>query len=76
MRKFSATRTPVAELARLEIKHIKKGPGHPLEWHTGEITGIGTLECESCGKRIHFYKAGRIPPCPACHDARIHRVRG
>lgn len=35
-------------------------------WHTGEITGIGTLQCEHCDELLHFSKTGRIPPCPRC----------
>lgn len=35
-------------------------------WHTGEITGIGTLQCEACDEVLHFHKTSRIPPCPRC----------
>lgn len=64
----------LAEQARIEFKHIKKDPKHPLEWRTGEITGIGTLVCNSCGKSLHFYKTGHIPPCPKCHGVHFHRA--
>ena len=36
------------------------------EWHTGEITGPGTLVCTACGEKLHFHKPGHIPPCPKC----------
>jgi len=42
------------------------------EWHTGEITGPGTLVCRECGEEIHFHKTGHIPPCPKCH-ATVYR---
>lgn len=42
------------------------------EWHTGEITGPGTLVCKECGENIHFHKTGHIPPCPKCH-ATVYR---
>lgn len=42
-------------------------------YHTGEITGPGTLICDDCGERLHFHKAGRIPPCPKCHATSYHR---
>ncbi len=54
-----------------------------LEWnqdqakrslHTGEITGPGTLVCDSCGKQLHFHRAGHIPPCPQCNDTVFHRL--
>jgi len=64
----------LAELARLEFKHLMKDPRHALEWHTGEIVGIGALQCESCGKQIHFHKPGHIPPCSGCHGTCFHRA--
>lgn len=36
------------------------------EWHTGEVTGPGTLVCSNCGEELHFHKPGHIPPCPKC----------
>jgi NADH pyrophosphatase NudC (nudix superfamily) len=43
------------------------------EYHTGEITGIGTLFCDNCGHSLHFSKTGHIPPCPHCSHTRFHR---
>lgn len=40
---------------------------------TGEVTGPGTLLCDTCGENLHFYKAGKIPPCPKCHSTSFHR---
>ena len=41
--------------------------------HTGEVTGAGTLVCDKCGEKLHFHKAGKIPPCPKCHATQFHR---
>jgi hypothetical protein len=57
----------LARKASLELKHLEKAKQRFDEWHTGEITGIGTLHCERCGTKIHFENAGHIPPCPKCH---------
>ena len=43
------------------------------EWHTGEITGPGTLVCKDCGEVLHFHQAGHIPPCPKCKATVYHR---
>ena len=43
------------------------------EWHTGEITGPGTLVCNACGEELHFHKTGHIPPCPKCKASKYHR---
>ncbi len=37
-------------------------------YHSGEITGIGTLACSECGKQIHFHKAKHIPLCSGCNN--------
>ncbi|OGT19297.1 MAG: hypothetical protein A2V90_04875 [Gammaproteobacteria bacterium RBG_16_57_12] len=43
------------------------------EWYTGEIAGIGVLQCSQCGEVLHFTKPGHIPPCPRCHSTIYHR---
>ncbi len=57
----------VLEWLRLKEK-VENAP-----YHTGEITGPGTLVCDSCGEELHFYKVGKIPPCPKCHGTTFHR---
>jgi len=44
------------------------------EWHTGEVTGIGTLQCKSCGELMHFHQTSHIPPCPKCHGTKFRRA--
>jgi hypothetical protein len=34
---------------RLELDKLEQMANQMGEWHTGEITGMGTLECKSCG---------------------------
>jgi len=43
------------------------------EWHTGQVTGPGTLSCEQCGNTMQFHKPGRIPPCPSCKHIQFER---
>ena len=62
-----------ADPTTVELKQIKERAEHPHEYHTGEITGPGTLICDECDEKLHFYKAGKIPPCPKCHETRYHR---
>jgi hypothetical protein len=57
------------ELANLEQRATTLG-----EWHTGEIVGIGTLECKGCGEQLHFHHTGHIPPCPKCHGTKYKRI--
>jgi rubrerythrin len=66
--------TRLARAARLELKHLEKARNRLSEWHTGEVTTIGTLCCKSCGEQIHFKRIGRIPPCPKCNATVYQRV--
>jgi len=43
-------------------------------YHTGEVTGPGTLVCDACGAEIQMHKTGRIPPCPKCHATAFKRA--
>ena len=62
----------IADRTTVELQQFKENATHP-EYHTGEITGPGTLSCNECGERLHFFKAGKIPPCPKCHATVFHR---
>lgn len=53
----------------LELKY----QAETSEYHTGEITGPGTLLCDHCQEKLHFHKPGHIPPCPKCRGTRFHR---
>ncbi len=57
-------------LALLKLKE----QAQQATYQTGEITGPGTLVCDNCGEKIHFFRVGKIPPCPKCHTTRFHRL--
>ena len=63
----------IADKTTLELLQLKENNMRPYSYHTGEITGPGTLICDKCEEKLHFYKAGKIPPCPKCHGTSFHR---
>ena len=63
----------VVDKTRLELDLLAM-EANALGWHTGQITGIGTLECSECGEHLHFHKTGRIPPCPKCGHTEFNRI--
>jgi len=65
----------IADPTRVDLAMLAEHARHADEYRTGEVTGLGTLECTACGKQMVFRKAGHIPPCPACHKTTFHRVR-
>jgi hypothetical protein len=62
-----------ADQTTIELLKLKQ-QAEAAGYHTGEITGPGTLLCDQCGELLHFHKAGHIPPCPKCQGTRFHRT--
>ena len=62
-----------ADKTTVELLTMKDYARQPHAYHTGEITGPGTLVCDQCGEKLHFHRAGKIPPCPKCHATTFHR---
>lgn len=65
----------VADKTRLELAQLAAQAKRAQEYHTGEITSIGTLACQECETLLHFKKTSRIPPCPKCHKTVFIRTR-
>lgn len=67
--------TSVADQTKLELaKLAQRASGTTLTlYHTGEVTGPGTLICTGCGKEMNFKKTGHIPPCSGCKGTDFQR---
>lgn len=61
-----------ADQTSIELQKLRERAA-AAEYKTGEIAGIGTLVCTSCGEQLHFNKAGHIPPCPKCNGTSFKR---
>ncbi len=59
---------------RQELDGLERRADAMGEWHSGEVTGIGTLECKACGEHLHFHHTAHIPPCPKCHGGKFRRI--
>ncbi len=64
----------VADKTKLELEALAQQARRASMYHTGEITGPGTLVCTACGKEIHFQKTGHIPPCAGCRGTEYRRA--
>ena len=64
-----------ADKTTVELLRMRENARKPYFYQTGEITGPGTLICDECGEKLHFHKAGHIPPCPKCHKTDFHRIQ-
>lgn len=63
-----------ADKTTLALLRMKENAHKPYEYRTGEVAGLGTLICDECGEKLHFHKAGHIPPCPQCRSTSFHRI--
>ncbi len=66
--------TSVADQTKLELAKLAERATKSSLYHTGEVTGPGTLVCTGCGKEMHFSKTGHIPPCSGCKGTVFQRA--
>jgi rubrerythrin len=64
----------LADHTKLELAALDRSLERTARWHTGELTSPGVLACEHCGKRVHFTRSDRLPPCPACNASVFVRL--
>jgi hypothetical protein len=64
----------VADRTSLELAELADRARRADLYHTGEVTGLGTLACTGCGKELHYSKPGHIPPCSRCKGTEFRRV--
>jgi len=62
-----------ADRTRLEMLQFQHDLAAGPTWNSGEISGPGTLHCDSCGTRVSFHATGVIPDCPNCGHTAYHR---
>ena len=62
--------------SRLELLAYENTSEHGSHYHSGEITGPGTLACSLCGEQVGFTSVSVIPVCPECGSNRFIRVTG
>jgi rubrerythrin len=60
--------------ARVELGNLQEDAPTAMIYHSGEITGPGTLFCLSCGYELRFQRIERIPSCPRCHGNQFKRA--
>jgi len=73
--KFWQIFNDVAKKFEQDVKALPEAFHHNEVYHVGEITGVGTLRCYTCGKLVHFHHVDHIPPCPLCLRGAFTRVR-
>ena len=65
--------TAAADQTKLAYLELEQRAQRASEYHTGELTSVGTLQCTKCGELLHFHSTGHIPPCPQCHHTHFAR---
>jgi len=65
--------TSVADQTSLSLNRWAEQARRASLYQAGQITGPGTLICDSCGSETHFTRTGRIPPCADCGGLAFRR---
>jgi len=68
------TFSAVADQTSLQLRNWAEQARQASLYHTGEVSGPGTLVCTACGAEMHMHGTGRIPPCPRCHATGFKRA--
>ena len=63
----------VADRTKIEWMELQEELEKDPPYHSGEITGPGTLYCSACNEPVHFHHTARIPPCPKCRNGTFRR---
>ena len=63
----------VADRTRVEWAELQNELQRDPPYHSGEVTGPGTLYCSACNEALHFHHPARIPPCPHCANETFRR---
>ena len=63
----------VADKTKLQWDALERQSKQKVSYHSGEVTGPGTLQCTACEQTLNFKKTGHIPPCPKCHKTEFKR---
>jgi rubrerythrin len=64
----------VADQTSLQLRGWAEQARQASLYHTGEVTGPGTLVCEACGAEMNMHKTERIPSCPKCRATTFKRA--
>ena len=63
----------VADRTKIEWVELQQELEKDPPYHSGEVTGPGTLYCSACNEALHFHHTARIPPCPKCRSGTFRR---
>jgi predicted RNA-binding Zn-ribbon protein involved in translation (DUF1610 family) len=69
------TFTAAADQTKLAFLDLARRAQRASEYHTGDLTTVGSLQCSACGELLHFHTTGHIPPCPRCRQTVFVRRR-
>ena len=64
----------VADKTRLELEQFGVQNRELSLYYSGEITGPGTLQCNSCGHRVAFTTTSQIGKCTECGHTTFKRA--
>jgi ElaB/YqjD/DUF883 family membrane-anchored ribosome-binding protein/DNA-directed RNA polymerase subunit RPC12/RpoP len=63
----------LSDQSQLEWHELLGDLQHQGVYHSGELLGLGTLECAECGRKTALWHPTIIEPCEDCKSKRFYR---
>jgi len=66
----------IADPTQIALTRLSAAARHAQNYHSGEVVGMGKLECVQCGNTIQIDETSVIPECPECKGTtfKIHHT--
>lgn len=64
----------ITDKSQLEWHELAGDFRHHGVYHSGELVGLGQLECNNCHYQLHYYHPDLLPTCPGCDGTKFARI--
>lgn len=64
----------ISDNSQVEWQGIADDFEHDGIYHSGEVVGLGRLECYQCQHQLFYYHPDVLPTCPDCNNNKFKRV--
>lgn len=68
------TFSSVADKTALELMQLKFRLERGEPYTAGQVTGVGSLQCDDCGEVVQFTEVSTIKPCVKCKGKIFSRI--
>lgn len=64
----------ISDNSQVEWQELAEDFQHDGVYHSGEVVGLGRLECNKCKHHLYYYHPDILPTCPECNSNQFKRI--